>query len=130
MLSHQLILNVNIPDLDEFKQRFPQYGSFARGDGSILFNHIMTPHSFIRAMVASELGLPAVAGVAKSCIQIIKQNSTLLLSGHVKQFIGAITCSLMEANGFRKTGTKRSIPHPGFTKGEFYILITEQDRSL
>lgn len=127
MVSHQFILNVNIPNLDEFRQRFPQYGSFARGDGSILFDLIMTPDSFVRAMIATELGLPAVAGVANNCVKVIERDSTLLLSGHVKQFIGAITCTLMEANGFRKTGTKRSIPHPGFTKGEFYILITAQD---
>ena len=126
MVSHQFLLNVNIPDLDEFRQRFPQYGSFARGDGSMLFDLIMSPHSYIRAMIASELGLPAVAGVADFCVQIIERNSTLLLSGHVKQFIGAVTCCLMEANGFRKTGTKRSIPHTGFTKGEFYVSITEQ----
>ena len=37
-----------------------------------------------------------------------------------KQFIGAVVCSLMEANGYEKTGKKRSIPHNAFTKGEVY----------
>jgi len=27
---------------------------------------------------------------------------------------------IMEANGYQKTGTKKSVPHPSFSIGEFY----------
>jgi len=40
-----------------------------------------------------------------------------------KQFIGGVVCSLMEANGYQKTGTKRATPNKAFSKGEFYVAV-------
>lgn len=42
------------------------------------------------------------------------------LTTYTKQFIGAVVCCLMENNGYRKTGRKKSINHPDFIKGEIY----------
>lgn len=68
------------------------------------------------------LEMPAVAGIARSCYQQIQVQKEVSFSNFTKQFMGALVCTLMEANGFRKTGRKKAIPHPMFTKGEFYVL--------
>lgn len=41
-------------------------------------------------------------------------------SGPDKQFLGALMCSLMEHNGFVKTGRKGSVPQQGWNRGEVY----------
>jgi hypothetical protein len=84
----------------------------------------MSHGCYNRARVATtDLDLPAVAGVAKLCYRTVIEQNSLEWNGFLKQFIGAVVCTLMEANGFEKTGTKRAIPHREFTKGEFYRLV-------
>ncbi len=124
MITKTYTLSVNLPSVDEFAERFPQYGIFAKQTGKFLFERIVTPDCYNNARIATlELKLPAVAGIAEICYQTVKENDTIDWNGFVKQFIGAVVCKLMEDNGFKKTGTKKSIPHGGFTKGEFYQLI-------
>lgn len=114
-------LPVNLPSVDEFAAHYKQYGRFARGDGQFLFTLLVSPASYVRARVATaDLNLPAVAGIAEMCYQAVQVQTSVEWSGFVKQFIGAIVCCLMEANGFQKTGTKKAIPHHAFTKGEMY----------
>ena len=118
-------LSVNLPSVDDFAARYKQYWQFARGDGHFLFTLLVSPASFVRAQVATvDLDLPAVAGVAKTCYEAVQAQTGIEWSGFVKQFIGAVICCLMEANGFKKTGTKKAIPYHAFTKGEMY---TQQD---
>lgn len=117
-------LAVNLPSVEEFSERFPQYGNFAKNEGRILFDRIVTPESFNNCRVVSlELELPAVAGVAEICFQAVSEDRTLEWRGFIKQFIGAVVCKLMEVNGFAKTGIKKSVPHRMFTKGEYYRPI-------
>ena len=113
-------LNVRIPELHEFQERYPQYKNFATGpEGQALFALIMRPQSFVKAEVATvDLGLPGVAGVAKDCADAVPTE----LTDTQKRFCGALVCALMEANGFSKTGRKRAIPHKAFTKGEVYTF--------
>ena len=114
-------LPVNIPSLDDFTADFPQYGRFARGEGRFLFDLVMSPASYDAARVVTlTLGLPGVAGVARICRQTFDQQTEVEWRGFIKQYIGALVCSLMEANDFEKTGEKRAVSYPGFTKGEFY----------
>ena len=113
---------VNLPTLEEFQEKYSSYGKFAGGEGRPLFEHIVSPKSFIYAMVATTLGHPAVAGIADDCFVFVNQTGTTEWRNFTKQFIGAVVCSLMEANGYQKTGKKKSVPHPAFTVGEFYKL--------
>jgi hypothetical protein len=115
---------VNIPSVAEFAERYPQYGPLARNDFHFLFELLMSPDAFVRARVATlDFELPAVAGIAATCYNAVQEQQTPQWNGLLKQFVGAVLCSLMMANGFEKTGTKRAIPHHGFTKGEFYRLV-------
>lgn len=108
---------VNIPSWDDFAARYPQYKNRARNQNRAHFELIMTASSFLAAeTVTLELELPGVAGVARRCAAL----TATPLSRTDKQFIGAAVCTLMEANGYSKTGRKRAIPHPDFTKGEVY----------
>jgi hypothetical protein len=114
------VVPVNVPSLEEFEDRYPQYGPFARGAGRPMFDAMVKPESFVAARIATEeLDLPAVAGVA-TCARRIADAHLIKWSSFLKQFIGAVMCSSMEANGFKKTERKRAIPHKDFTKGEVY----------
>ncbi len=120
METRSFTLLVNLPTVDEFGERFPQYGNYARNEANFLFERIVTPESFIYAKVATQLKLPAVAGIADDCYKLVIENGTIEWRGFTKQFIGAVVCKLMEDNCFKKTEIKKSVPHPMFTKGEFY----------
>lgn len=124
METKDFTLTVNLPTLEEFGERFPQYGNYATNEGRFLFEKIVSPDSFNNARVVTlNLNLPAVAGIAETCYQSVLEHGTLEWRGFVKQFIGAVVCKLMEDNGFEKTGVKKSVPHPQFTKAEVYQLI-------
>ena len=120
MKTKHLTLTANFPSISEFAERFPQYGPFSKGKGSLLFKLIMTTDNFNRMQVLTEFNLPAVSGVAEICYQEIIKSRSLVFSGYIKQYIGATVCCLMEYNNYRKTGKKRAIPHAKFTKGEVY----------
>jgi hypothetical protein len=125
MHTRNLTITANFPDLDEFENQYPQYGPFARGDGRFLYNLIMSIENFIRAQVFTEFGYPAVTGVAECCFQAVSQNRRIRWSNFVKQFIGAVVCSLMEANHYQKTHKKKYVPHKAkvFSKGEVYTPV-------
>ena len=124
MDTQTIEFRVNIPSVDEFAGQYPQYGTLARNDFRFLFELLMSPDAYIRARVATlDLELPAVAGIAEICYQAVQGQQGTEWNSLLKQFVGAVMCSLMLANGFEKTATKRAIPHHGFTKGEFYRPI-------
>ncbi len=112
---------VNVPDVNDLAALYPQYAPFARADGKFIFELIASPASYINARMATEeLGLPAVAGVAKICHEAVQAQTVVAWNSYLKQYIGAVVSMLMQANGFQKTGIKKAIPHPAFTKGEVY----------
>ena len=123
MQNQSVNLKAQIPGLTDFGERFPQYGPFARNEGNFIFKVIMNPFSFFRAKFATEMNLPAVSGVAEICFHETAQQKIVPFNGFLKQYIGALVCSLMEANGYSKTGKKKAIPHREFSKGEFYQCI-------
>jgi hypothetical protein len=109
--------------MEAFAARYRPYSRFVQNEGRFLFDLLISPDSFNRAQVATvDLDLPAVAGVAKISYEAVQAQAVVEWSDYVKQYIGALICTLLEANGFQKTGVKRAIPHHGFTKGEMYRL--------
>ena len=112
---------INIPDLKEFSAAYPQFAGIATGEGKFLFDIVMKPETFIQAMILTEYGMPAVTSVAELCFNEAKKRRSFKFTARVKQFIGAMVASLMAANGYLKTGRKKSIIHRAYTRGEFYI---------
>jgi hypothetical protein len=111
---------INIPEIKEFASTYPQFAGLAKGEGKFLFDIVMKPETFIQAMILTEYGMPAVTSVAELCYNEAKKRRTFDFTGRVKQFIGAMVASLMAANGYLKTGRKKSIIHRAYTRGEFY----------
>ena len=120
--------NINIPSAADFAERYPQYAPFAISDGQRLFEKIASPQALIMAKAATEMNLPAVQGIADLCndefFAVSKKNSKKFIS----QFVGAVVCSLMEANGYARSGKKKSVNHSNFSKSEFYIPAQSLNR--
>ena len=112
---------INIPELKEFALAYPQFAGLAKDEGKFLFEIVMKPETFIQAMILTEYGMPAVTSVAELCFNEAKKRKGFKFTGRMKQFIGAMIASLMAANGYLKTGRKKSIIHRAYTRGEFYI---------
>ena len=112
---------INIPELKEFATSYPQFAGLATGEGKFLFDIVMKPETFIQAMILTEYGMPAVTSVAELCYNEAKKRKNFKFTARIKQFIGAMVASLMSANGYLKTGRKKSIIHRAYTRGEFYV---------
>ena len=112
---------IRIPELKEFAASYPQFAGLATGEGKFLFDIVMESETFIQAMILTEYGMPAVTSVAELCFNEAKKRRNFKFTGRVKQFIGAMVASLMAANGYLKTGRKKSIIHRAYTRGEFYV---------
>ena len=113
--------DINIPDLKEFTKTYPQFAGLAKGEGKFLFDIVMKAETFIQAMVLTDYGMPAVTSVAELCFNEARKRKGFKLNSRMKQFIGAMIASLMIANGYSKTGRKKSIIHRAYTRGEFYV---------
>jgi hypothetical protein len=109
-----------IPEFKEFSVTYPQFAGLANGEGKFLFDIVMKAETFIQAMILTEYGMPAVTSVAEVCFNEARKKRGFQFTGRVKQFIGAMIASLMAANGYKKTGRKKSIIHRAYTRGEFY----------
>ena len=120
MRDEKVEFTVTLYDIHGFLRKYPRFKKFAHGDGKALFDEIMKKEVFIEASVLANYGYPSVLAVAKKCHEIIVNSDDLNADSLIKQFIGSVICTLMEANGYKKTGTKKSVPHELFSVGEFY----------
>lgn len=112
---------IHIPELKEFAALYPQFADLAKGGEKFLFDIVMKPETFIQAMILTEYGMPAVTSVAEVCFNEARKRKGFEFTGRTKQFIGAMIAALMSANGYAKSGRKKSIIHHAYTRGEFYI---------
>jgi hypothetical protein len=123
MPTKDLQYTVNLPTIDEFGERFPQYKRYAMNEGRFLYELIISPESFIHAKtITLILELPALTAIADACWKAVASKGSSDNWDFQKQFIGAVVCKLMEDNGFEKKGQKKSVPIDHFTKGEVYRL--------
>lgn len=120
MQPQSYVLQVNVPSVQEFSSKYKQYGPLAHGPAHFLFEVLTSPDSFIRAKMATILGHPAIDGPAELAYQAVANQDAIVWDARIKQFCGAVVCCLMEANGYRKSGERKSVRHHAFTKGEFY----------
>lgn len=123
MQTQSYSILVNIPTVQEFAAKYKQYGPLAKGSANFLFEVLVSPESFVRAKIATELGHPAIDGVAEMAFQAVANQSELVWDARIKQFCGAVVSCLMEANGYRKSGERKNVRHHAFSKGEFYIKL-------
>lgn len=121
MRSIEHTISINIPDVADVATSAPQYARFAQEEGRFIFEAVMNPEAFLRARaVTLALNLPAVAGIASMYEQAFRGGRELDSDKHSRHAVGSFVRIMMEANGFRKTGRKRAVPHPAFSKAEVY----------
>ena len=113
-------MSVMLVSIKEFLEKYPRFRTLMNNGGEELFNIIVKKEVFIDVSILTKYGYPSVLGVAEECQMIIEKSNQLKADGLTKQFIGAVVCVLMEANGYKKTGVKKSVPHSFFSVGEFY----------
>ncbi len=116
MATRTAQFKVNIPSLTDVGERFPQYAGIVREDGRDLYELLTEPRNVVRALLKAQEGAAPVEGVARAAYE----PASKLSSGN--RLVGAIVCCIVEANGFEKTGKKRSIPVDGYSRGEVYTL--------
>ncbi len=116
---------VNVPSAEDFSAKYKQYGPLAQGPANFLFNVLVSPQSFVRAECATLLGRPAIDGPAEMAYQVVANQNDIKWNDNLKRFCGAVVCCLMEANGYLKTGEKKSVRHHAFSKGEFYRPVPQ-----
>jgi hypothetical protein len=110
--------DVNLPSVKDFVAKYPHY-SAVHSDERDLFDAIITPNNFLlAAAVTDSLRLPAVSALADQIEKVCGARGRL--TSFQKQLAGAITCVLMESNGYAKTGQKRAISRRGWSRGELY----------
>lgn len=118
MQTQTISYTIQLPNVDDLLAKYPRYTKLVNGEGKPLFDLIMQSEMFLKAQVLADFGLPSVLAAAEPCRLATEKKGGL--DSFTKQFIGAAICVLMEANGYQKTGTKKSVPHPSFSIGEFY----------
>lgn len=120
MKDTKIETTITLVDVNDFIKKYPRFSTFVNNEGRVLFDAVVKSQVFVDASILANYGYPSVLGVAQQCQEIIAESEELKADSFTKQFIGSVICSLMEANGYKKTGIKKSVPHKLFTTGEFY----------
>jgi len=117
MRTETIRFDVELPSPSDFVRKYPHYTA-VQGTERRLFDLIMTSRNFVRAAIVTDvLALPAVSAVADDVASAFQGRKDW---DFVKQLSGAIVCALMEENDYVKSGNKRSVSLPGWSKGEVY----------
>lgn len=125
MKIEKVTISLKIPTDIEFLENYPRYNTFlSTSEGIALYSKIASADYIIGAIeITKHLGLPAVTAAG------LFVQEPMAGKDFEKQFIGSLTCAIMELNGYEKTGIKKSVPIEGFTKGEVYKIKVENTAS-
>jgi hypothetical protein len=107
----------SIPTSDEFRAKYRSFGELAGTAAADITALVFQPTSLIRILGLIESTGDAAATALVEPFLRLRPTPT----DREKQLLGALTCALLEANGWEKTGTKRAIPNPAFNRGEVYV---------
>lgn len=121
MRNETFAIVCSIPEGADLLKRFPRMGLLRQPEYGFLKALLLTPETFLAGRVATEMGRPAIAGVAQKIREAWTAASPQPKWNTTKQAAGAILCALMAANGYEKTAdNKGSVGQPGFTVGQLY----------
>jgi len=122
MRTEEFSRPVNLPSTDDFLKAYPRFRSFVEGTGGELYEAIIQPKVLVRAEAAVQFGYPAILAAIGTVERFWEKYQVSPGDLITKHFVGSAMCALMEANGYKKTGTKKRVPHPAFVTGEVYRL--------
>lgn len=111
---------INQPDLHDYNlsyKRMPCNTQKKQG----IYDIIVNPDNIYRALIIAEETSSSPVSLYEKKIQTAINNGTLsTLDWHEKQFVGTVTCVVMESNGWRKTGKKQRFSKGLFKSAEIY----------
>lgn len=123
--------NFNLDIEKDFKTKYTAHiKRFNSVEGKLLLAIITDPVMILSMMIVSdELKLPAVSVIAGVCSDALKAIGKEL-NDNTKRFIGALVCSVLEANGYQKkvrdkdnSYEKRAVSHSDFTVAQVYERV-------
>lgn len=121
MKDSTYIETVTVPSIEDFALQYPQYAPFAQNGGIVLFERLTSPEALILAKAATNMNLAAVQGIADFCNSEFLSVINCKSKRFVSQFVGAVVCTMMEANGYARSGRKKSVNHVNFSKSEYFV---------
>lgn len=120
MKTQDLHLEIHFPEPEDFLKTYPHYRKFLAGPGDELFAEIMRPGVYLQAKAAADFGYPSAWAAAELTSRFMDKHGISHQDRTTKTCVGAVICALMTANGYRKTGVKKSVPHPAISTAEVY----------
>lgn len=123
MESVEFLIRYIRPNIDDFLAGNNHYNNRHRSKAEaypFLFEYLCSPLAYIAMVQATESSRPAVAGIAKACVDLLLDRTGSGTTGEINKFIGAVVGYILTINGYEKIGKQRSIGHRDFTTGEVY----------
>lgn len=119
-----LSYDVNKPEILDYEKLF--HTRRCNSSNKIkLFDLITSPDTIHRAIVfVQEKGGSPIPVFENRLNKAINNGELLPLSWHEKQFFGTVVCTVMESNGFERTGKKQKFTKGIFKTGEIYKQTT------
>lgn len=111
---------------------FPaNYHEYAQGAGKPVLDAFADLPAIYPALRAITLaGLPAAfAMIERTEEEMRRANPDAQWDDRLKKFLGFCTAKAMARFAHAQMGTKRSIPHPAFSRGEVYVIAEYQPLS-
>ena len=118
MITVTFSREIIVPSVTDFVAMYPQYSAAMNSEGSLFDLVVSAEHILAMVVLTERTNLPAVSAVAP--IVTAHCSTRGGLTRFRKQFSGAVTSCVMQANGFAKTHRKRAVSAEGWSKGEVY----------
>ena len=116
---------------DSFRERAPIFADLIDYDYGRLWNLINSEAAYIRMVVLTQSGMPAVAGITHQLDMFLRplddraDPEAERLADRLRRGIGSMIREVMSANGYEKTGQLRAVPPEPrriFRRAEVYAL--------
>ncbi|MEG3190915.1 hypothetical protein [Lysobacter sp. D1-1-M9] len=124
---------------DNFRQRAAIFADLIDYDHGRLWNLINSEAAYIRMVVLTQAGMPAVAGITHQLDAFLRplddkadsDQDAERLADRLRRGIGSMIREVMFANGYQKTGQLRAVPPEPrriFRRAEVYALAPAVER--
>ncbi len=120
MKSVTISYQINQPEISDYENSYSRILSNATKKQTI-FDIITDPENINRALLATEeTGKSPITVYEQKIANAISNGLIEKLSWHEKQFVGKVTCLVMESNSWVKTGKKQRFSKGVFKSAEIY----------
>jgi len=112
---------INQPSLEDYNAKYVRMPCNTKIKEA-LFDIISTPKNINEAIIfTTSTGSSPIAYYENKIQDALDSGSIPSLNSHEKQFVGSVTCMVMENNGWKKTGRKQRFSKGIFKSAEIYV---------